>query len=135
MIPPTAQEVAKKLGLKIEIPGDMFRPEVNIPMGSYYLSSVMDQFKGQVPLALASYNAGPYRMKLWLDSRPETSALREKNSSAPLDEIWFDELPWNETSFYVKAILRNVMIYRLIDRGPYELNPVLWQDLLNKKAK
>jgi Soluble lytic murein transglycosylase and related regulatory proteins (some contain LysM/invasin domains) len=135
MIPPTAQEVAKKLGLKIEIPTDMFRPDVNIPMGSYYLSSVMDQFKGQVPLALASYNAGPYRMKLWLDSRPETSALREKNSSAPLDEIWFDELPWNETSFYVKAILRNVMIYRLIDRGPYDLNPVLWQDLLNKKAK
>jgi soluble lytic murein transglycosylase len=135
MIPPTAQEVAKKLGLKIEIPSDMFRPEVNIPMGSYYLSSVMDQFKGQVPLALASYNAGPYRLKLWLDSRPETAALREKMSSAPEDEIWFDELPWNETSFYVKAILRNVMIYRLIDRGPYELNPVLWQDLLNKKAK
>lgn len=135
MIPPTAQEVARKLGLKVELPDDMFRPEVNIPMGSFYVSQMLDQFQGSIPFALAAYNAGPYRMKLWLEARAEVSELLERPSSAPVDEVWFDELPWTETSFYVKAILRNVLLYRLSEKGTHELNPVLWQDLLNKKAK
>lgn len=135
MIPPTAQEVAKKMALKIELPEDMFRPEINIPMGTFYLAQVLNQFDENIPMALASYNAGPSRLKIWLDSRPETAELRSKKSSAVEDEIWFDELPWNETSFYIKAILRNALIYKLIDKGDFDANPVLWQDLLNKKGK
>lgn len=135
MIPPTAQEVARKLGMKVELPDDMFRPEVNIPMGSFYISQMLDQFQGSVPFALAAYNAGPYRVKLWMEARAEVSELVSKPSSEPLDELWFDELPWTETSFYVKAILRNVLLYRLSEKGNYAPNPVLWQDLLIKKAK
>lgn len=135
MIPPTAQEVSRKLGMKVELPDDMFRPEVNIPMGSFYISQMLDQFQGSVPFALAAYNAGPYRLKLWMEGRTEVGELVSKPSSEPLDELWFDELPWTETSFYVKAILRNVLLYRLSEKGNYAPNPVLWQDLLIKKAK
>nr|WP_295902274.1 transglycosylase SLT domain-containing protein [uncultured Bdellovibrio sp.] len=135
MIPPTAQEVSKKLGLKIELPDDMFRPEVNIPMGSFYISQMLDQFENNVPFALAAYNAGPYRLQTWLEGRTEVSELIAKPSSSPRDEVWFDELPWTETSFYVKAILRNVLLYRLAEESSFTLKPVLWQDLLNKKAK
>jgi soluble lytic murein transglycosylase len=135
MIPATAQEVAKKLGMKIEFPEDMYVPSVNIPMGSYYFAQVLDQYKGHVPLALASYNAGPHKVKAWLDARPDLQDSLKTFSSAPEDEIWIDELPWNETSFYVKAILRNVLMYRLLDGQKNALEPVLWQDLLNKKAK
>ncbi len=135
MIPPTAQEVAKKLGLQVSLPDDMFRPEVNIPMGSFYVSQMLDQFQGNVPFALAAYNAGPHRLKSWLDGRDEVKALITQPSSAPIDELWFDELPWNETSFYVKAILRNVLIYRMIGKESFTMSPVLWQDLLGKKAK
>lgn len=135
MIPPTAQEVSKKLGLKIELPDDMFRPEVNIPMGSFYVSQMLDQFKDNIPFALAAYNAGPTRVKIWTELRPEISALLTKQSSEITDELWFDELPWTETSFYVKAILRNILLYRLVEEGPLTLKPVLWADLRNKKAK
>ncbi len=114
MIPPTAQEIAKKLNLKIEIPEDMFRPEINIPMGSFYVAQMIEQFHGNVPFSLAAYNAGPHRIKTWAEGRPEVKALVEKNSSRPEDELWFDELPWNETSLYVKAILRNLMIYKAL---------------------
>lgn len=127
MIPPTAVEVSKKLGLKIEIPDDMFRPEVNIPMGSFYIAQMLDQFQGSVPFALAAYNAGPTRVKIWANLRPELSQTT--------DEVWFDELPWTETSFYVKAILRNILLYRLVEEGPFIVKPVVWQDLYNKKAK
>lgn len=135
MIPPTAQEVSKKLGLKIELPDDMFRPEVNIPMGSFYVAQMLGLFENNVPFALAAYNAGPYRLQTWLDGRTEVSELISKPSGSPRDEVWFDELPWTETSFYVKAILRNVLLYRLADEGNFILKPVLWQDLPNKKAK
>lgn len=74
-------------------------------------------------------------MKLWLEGRTEVSELLTRPSSAPADELWFDELPWTETSFYVKAILRNVLLYRLSEKGLVQTNPVLWQDLLIKKAK
>lgn len=135
MIPPTAQEVARKLGLQIELPGDMFRPEVNIPMGSFYVNQMLAQFKNNIPFALAAYNAGPHRVNTWVEARPELQELVGNASGSPRDEVWFDELPWTETSFYVKAILRNVLLYRLAEDGSFTLKPVLWQDLLNKKAK
>jgi soluble lytic murein transglycosylase len=135
MIPPTAQEVAKKLGMKINLPDDMFRPEVNIPMGSFYVSEMLGQFQNNIPFTLAAYNAGPYRLKKWIEGREEISSALANPSSEPVSEVWFDELPWNETSFYVKAILRNVLLYRMIGKEAYTPSLVLWSDLLNKKAK
>ncbi|WP_413575308.1 transglycosylase SLT domain-containing protein [Bdellovibrio sp. HCB290] len=135
MIPPTAQDTAKRLGMKIEIPEDMFRPEINIPMGSFYVSQMLDQFSQSVPFALAAYNAGPYRLKKWINARPEVASAMTEPGSSPEAEVWVDELPWNETSFYVKAILRNTLLYRMIGKESYVVPPILWQDLLTKKAK
>ncbi|WP_413293102.1 transglycosylase SLT domain-containing protein [Bdellovibrio sp. HCB185ZH] len=135
MIPPTAQDTAKRLGMKIEVPEDMFRPEVNIPMGSFYVSQMLGQFSQSVPFALAAYNAGPYRLKKWIEARPEVSSAMTEPGSTPEAEIWVDELPWNETSFYVKAILRNTLLYQTIGKESYTVPPIIWQDLLTKKAK
>lgn len=129
MIPPTAQDIAKQLKMKVQIPDDMYRPEINVPMGTFYLRQMIDEFNGKVPLALAAYNAGPHRLKKWLQERPETQALVDGVSTDPLSEIWMDELPWAETSFYVKAILRNVLLYRLLDKGHVDYKPDFWTDL------
>ncbi|MGZ3783979.1 MAG: lytic transglycosylase domain-containing protein [Bdellovibrio sp.] len=133
MIPPTAQEVSRKLGLKIQIPDDMFRPQVNIPMGSYYVAQMLEQFQGNIPFALAAYNAGPHRLKNWLEGRTEIADLVSQPNAAVQNEVWFDELPWNETSLYVKAILRNILLYRLVEEGSFTLKPALWADIRNKK--
>lgn len=135
MIPGTAKEVAQKMGLKISIPDDMYRPEVNIPMGTYYINQMIEQFNGQIPFALAAYNAGPSRFKLWVNSRTEVQSLLQNPSQDPLSEIWFDEVPWRETSFYVKAILRNSVIYKMMDSGSYEMKANFWQDFAKKKTK
>lgn len=135
LIPGTAQDMARKLGMKkLEIPEDVFRPEVNIPLGTTYISMMIDQFSGSVPFALGAYNAGPSRMKAFIAARDEIKESVAKASSAPMDEIWFDELPWTETSFYIKAILRNSLIYKMLDLSKLDWNLVLWQDLHNKKA-
>lgn len=132
MIPPTAEEISKKLGLNIEIPYDMFRPQVNIPMGTYYVAKMLEQFQGNIPFALAAYNAGPYRLKTWIEARPEIKDLVAQNNGSIQNDIWFDELPWSETSFYVKAILRNMLLYRLVEEGPFTLKPVLGSDHVKK---
>ncbi len=135
MIPGTAKEVAQKMGLKITIPEDMYRPEVNIPMGTFYINQMIEQFSGNVPFALAAYNAGPSRFKLWMQARTEVQSLQKEVSQDPLSELWFDEVPWRETSFYVKAILRNSIIYKMMDGGPYEVKANFWQEFVKKKSK
>ncbi len=139
LIPPTAQEVAQELGLKkMEIPDDVFNKETNIQMGTFYLGKMIKRFGGNVALGLAAYNAGPTRLDTFVNSRAEVRSQRETHSSIPADEIWFDELPWSETSFYVKAILRNVMLYKIFERAEkvlpeerrVQFSPVLWADLV-----
>lgn len=135
LIPPTADEVAKELGLgKLDLPRDAFVPETNIEMGTYYIAKMVRQFGGNVPLGLAAYNAGPTRMRIFVNARDEVKKQVTAGSSLPKDEIWFDEVPWFETSFYVKAILRNVLIYKMLDAAETKSNvavaPVVWSDLV-----
>ncbi|MCE3009053.1 MAG: transglycosylase SLT domain-containing protein [Proteobacteria bacterium] len=140
LIPPTAKEVASEVRLKeIEVPEDVYLPPVNVQMGTYYLAKMLKTYSGSVPLALAAYNAGPTRMTLFLEARPETQQVIGLQSSDPRVEMWFDEVPWAETSFYVKAILRNTILYRLIskagasdlDKRRVDLGTVLWSDLVS----
>lgn len=42
---------------------DLLEPEVNIAIGAQYLVNLLEQFEGDVTLALASYNAGPTTVK------------------------------------------------------------------------
>lgn len=112
MIPPTADEVARDLKVKgLSLPNDLFDPEKNLIFCTYYLAKLLKQFNQNVPAALAAYNAGPTRIQRWLDSR----RVELSGTSEPEKEIWIDELPWSETRFYVKAILRNLILYRAID--------------------
>ena len=127
MIPPTAKEIATDLKIEhLEIPQDMFNPIQNIRMGTYYLAKVMKQFNNHVPLALASYNAGPTRMDRFVKQRPSLANLMAHPTSNPEDELWFDELPWSETSFYVKAILRNYILYQSFDLGRVSISNPIW---------
>lgn len=68
-------------------------PEVNIELGTYYLRQVIDLLGGNVELALAGYNGGPYRIKRW----------REANRRKPLDEF-IEGIPLAESRNYVKRI-------------------------------
>jgi soluble lytic murein transglycosylase len=73
--------------------------------------------KGYVPYALASYNAGPGNLFRWSKLRPGVQDLRkgfDVKTYGAFDEIWVEELPWSETRFYVKAVLRNFGLYRLL---------------------
>lgn len=50
-------QTAQKLGVK-----DSFDPEANVDAGTKYLRALLDQYNGNVPKALAAYNAGTNRV-------------------------------------------------------------------------
>lgn len=64
---PNAISVAGAVGLMQLLPttaelytdGDPFEPTVNVNAGARYMSGLLEQFDGDIPLALAAYNAGP----------------------------------------------------------------------------
>jgi soluble lytic murein transglycosylase-like protein len=76
-------------------------PDANILAGARYLRLMVDRFGGDVELALAAYNAGPARVKRWL----------QEMSTVDWDEF-IERLPLEETRGYVKNVLRNYGVYQ-----------------------
>lgn len=128
LLPTTAAELAKDHRLKDYNVESLVDPEVNIKLGSIYLARLIKTFNGNIPIALAAYNTGQGRMRRWMSSRRDVSPLENIKVSAPEVEVWIDEMPWDETSFYVKAILRNWMIYKLLDGSKVTLSEPIWVD-------
>jgi soluble lytic murein transglycosylase len=84
-------------------------------------------YKGNIPFALAAYNAGTGRLRRWLAQRSDLGDIENNPSSDPEAEIWVDELPWEETTKYVKSILRNYMIYNALEKGEFSLSNPIWK--------
>lgn len=93
---PTAEKMAQKLGEKR---GSLYDPVYNIRYGSAYLDDVSGVVGNNWSYILASYNAGPHKVKNWIDP--------------PMADIvlWVESIPYRETRGYVKSILENVVIY------------------------
>jgi soluble lytic murein transglycosylase len=70
---------------------DPFDPSQNIMGGARYLGQLLQRFKGQLPLALAAYNAGP--------------TVVERYRRVP---------PIKETEDYVQRVMRYYYSYKKI---------------------
>jgi soluble lytic murein transglycosylase len=114
LLPSTSEEIAKDLNMKnFNSAKDLETPDRNIKIGSTYLLRLIKSFSGHVPMALAAYNCGMGNLRTWLKFRPDLR-LESMASAEPETELWFDELPWLETSGYVRNILRNLIIYETL---------------------
>lgn len=123
LMPRTAAEMADLSGFKkSQSIVDLQNPQTNIQLGTYYFQRLMKQFDQNVPASLAAYNSGPTRLKRWFAQRK----IKLVASSDAWDELWTEELPWEETQGYVKSVLRNLIMYRLLDGRPVLLKNPLW---------
>ncbi len=100
---PTAQQVARRLGLATPDRAALTNPETSIRIGAAYLGQLLRQYGGAPAQALAAYNAGEGSVGRW----------RAGGRDAALDE-WIEEIPYEETRGYVKRVLRSDASYRLL---------------------
>ena len=103
LMPATAKETAKKAGVKYKGTPSLYVNEINIRLGSTYYASLLKRFNNNRVLATAAYNAGPHRVKRWL-----------QKTNGELDVVAFIEaIPFTETREYVQAVLSYRVIYQI----------------------
>jgi soluble lytic murein transglycosylase len=101
VLPATGRELAPKLGISGFRTASLYDPEINVNMGTYYLRMLIDGLGGHTEAALAAYNAGQSRAKLW---------LTWGDFSEPAEFV--ETIPFTETRTYVQTVLRNADIYK-----------------------
>lgn len=110
LMPQTALKLVKATHRKNFQWADLFDPTVNIELGSVYLKFLKGLFRNQLPLMIASYNAGEEAVARWHSSR---------ETDPPL--IFIEEIPYEETQNYTKKVLANTWIYVWLYEGKLPL--------------
>lgn len=110
VMPGTGVWVAGQLGMPDFHPDDLYRPDVNIRIGTWYLAEVRRWFGDNTVAALAAYNAGDHNVRAWLDSGQWDGTVGGIGA-----------IPFEETRNFVRAVLRDEEIYRFLDRFLYRL--------------
>ncbi|MCB1214769.1 MAG: transglycosylase SLT domain-containing protein, partial [Deltaproteobacteria bacterium] len=103
IIPPTAHDLAQKLGKESFNVEDLWNPAISIELGVYYLSQNLKHFKGNLVYTIASYNAGEESVDRWLKIR----------SDLDWDEF-VESIPYTETRNYVKKVLKFYYFYTML---------------------
>ncbi len=94
LMPTTGRELARRLGLPFST-GRLTEPDYSVRLGTTYFRQVLGMFDHNEELALAGYNAGPYRIKrLWRDAGQD-----------PELDTFLEGLDLDETRTYVKRVL------------------------------
>ena len=101
LMPTTAAHGAKKVGFPLTGQQQLIDPEVNIRLGSAYLTELLDNYGGNRVLAAAAYNAGPGRVRKW----------RRESGGKSMD-VWVENIPYKETRNYVQNVLVFNAIYQ-----------------------
>jgi soluble lytic murein transglycosylase len=106
IIPRTARALAEELDLELTIPLDLFDPDLNINLGTYYLNKLLRQFDNKPEYAAAAYNAGPHRVKRW----------QNFDFSEDID-FFVENVEYSQTRNYVRRVMRDYWIYLLLDQA------------------
>lgn len=95
----TSQEIAKGLNMTINN-DDLFNPEININLGTKYISKMIQKYQS-FELALAAYNAGSGNVDSWINQ----NIIKDDGSDV-------ENIPFKETNNYVRKILKDYRIYQ-----------------------
>lgn len=106
LMPNTARQVAGALNLNYKKSRLTSDPVYNATLGSAYLAGLARDFKGNVIMIAAGYNAGPSRPTRWMKDRGDPR-------SGGMDIIdWIEHIPFNETRNYVMRVAESLPVYR-----------------------
>jgi soluble lytic murein transglycosylase len=106
LMPATASFIANKMQLPFSADRLTADGIYNVLLGRAYLETLIEDFGGSYALAIASYNAGPSRVRQWIRDYGDPRG-------GSIDMVdWIEMIPINETRNYVQRVLENLQIYR-----------------------
>jgi soluble lytic murein transglycosylase len=110
LIPRVATKLAKEHNVPYKEPEDLYKPYINIPLGTAFLRELWDKKKGQFIITAASYNASEKAVHGW---------IRTRYFGDPI--VFIEDIPYNETKGYVKLVLRNFIWYKRLNYAHQKL--------------
>ena len=112
----TAKVVAKQARMSYSKSRLTKNPEYNINLGSYYFATLLEDFDGSYPFAIAGYNAGPNRVRYWnkINKNPQKKQIDYVN--------WIELIKFKETRNYVQRVLENINVYNyMLSKKPVNM--------------
>jgi len=103
VMPHAGELIAGRLGRPFETE-HLFEPRENVRLGAAEIAHVLARFDGNIPLALAAYNAGTHRVVQWLARSPGMDL-----------DLFVEEIPFDETRNYVRRVSSHLVTYRYIE--------------------
>ena len=108
LMPSTARDESRSLKMDMII-SEIKDPGNNILLGASYFARLSRRFGGDLPRTIAAYNAGMMPVTRW-------------NTLYADDWVeWIEEIPYPETREYVRSVLENREMYKMIsgeETGP-----------------
>ena len=89
----TAIEVYKNIETQTINVEELYQPEINIKVGTYYFFTLLNKYDN-IGLALAAYNAGMGRVDKWI----KEGIIKQDGSD-------LESIPFKETNLYVRKVL------------------------------
>ena len=111
LMPATAKLVSKNIGVTYNKDSLQKDSNYNVKLGTYYINSLLDDYDGVYPFAIAAYNAGPNRVKLWIKKYGDPN--RKEISFVD----WIELIRFEETRNYVQRVIENINVYKFLLNG------------------
>jgi soluble lytic murein transglycosylase len=99
----TAKEIADNATIDYVSGETLYDADKNIMLGTRYYAFLKKEFNNVDSLALAAYNAGIGNVKTWI----ENGILNADGSN-------IENIPYKETNMYVRNILKDYKIYKML---------------------
>lgn len=107
VMPATAKQTAQKNDLMHNASWLTQKPHHNVQIGSLYIAEMLRKFDGNLPMAVAAYNAGPGRVSQWIKEIGDPR-------NPQVDTIdWMESIPIYETRNYVQRVMEGYAVYRM----------------------
>jgi len=99
LMPKTALWAAEQMGIENFQVENLQNPDLNIRIGTWYLSSLLDEFNNNITLALAAYNGGRGNVANWL-------------AQGRMQQQKEEEIPFPETRNFVLRVKKSYKWYK-----------------------
>jgi soluble lytic murein transglycosylase len=101
IVPTTGAQIVSELNWPVNYDDkDLYRPDVSVALGTYYLDKNRDLLDGDLYAALAAYNGGPGNSMQW------------KELSGDDPDLFLESVRFEETRNYIRNIYEIYAIYK-----------------------